>query len=376
MTSHTVWTHDTIRVLRMQTLGLVGDVLIDASPRDVVAHHLAMQAQDVRASRWTIGSRLPAATDADIIAAYNAGTIVRSWPMRGTVHATCAEDLPWMLALMGDRALSGVARRWEALGIDAAFLERARAIAIEYLKGGRQATREELSARWTGEGLTVDGQRLYHTVWYLAQTGTLVQGPFHETDHALVLLDEWIRSPRELTREESLRELGRRYLRARGPATEDDLAHWTKLPKRDVRAALAPIHGDIVALPGPDGTYHTLAEHLDTFPLAPDPSVGTVHVLAAFDEHLLGYRIRDAVLDPDHATLVDPARNGVFRWTLTEGGRVVGTWKRTRRTHHTLAEITLFGPITAAGRAATPQALERWARFEGTEVRVMWRGEG
>ncbi len=355
--------------LRLKALGLAG-AEAGSTPLEVVEHHLAMQAQDFRASRWAIGSRIAGSTDAEVIAAFDRGEIVRSWPMRGTVHVTPARDLPWMLGLLSPPALSGAARRREQLGLTEADLEHARAAAVDRLTGGRQATRDELGEAFAEAGLDLSGQRRYHTIWYLSQTGTLVQGPVVDGDHALVLLDEWIPEPRRLEREEALRELGRRYLRARGPATVEDLVHWTKLPKRDARLALQPADGDIVQVEGPGGPYRILAEHL----AALDPEDRTpdrkVLALAAFDEHLLGYRVRDAVLDPAHAQLVDPGRNGVFRWTIVAGGRVVATWKRIRRTHHTLVEVVPFRPLPRRVEGALPAALEGWARFEGVEIEV------
>ena len=368
-------TFDSLRALRTQALGLVGDSAGLTTPREVVAHHLAMQAQDFSASRWAIASRLPACTEAEVIAAYDRGELVRSWPMRGTVHVTLAEDMPWMLELAGVRALSGVQRRWENLGIDEPFLERARAVVIERLSGGGRATRGEVVAWCEDAGLEMSGQRTYHTVWYLSQTGTLVQGPLRDGDHELVLLNEWIRQPRQLERDDALRELGRRYLRARGPATEADLAHWTGLPLRDVRRALAPSQGDITSLDGPDATYHALSAHLDTLSWDPAILTDTLLALPAFDEHLLGYRTRDAVLDPAHATLVDPGRNGVFRWTLVAEGRVFATWGRKRLTRHTVAQISPFTPVDAATQARTGDALQRWATYAGTRVELAWTAQ-
>ena len=372
MTTRPSLSLDALCAIRTQALGLVGQTLQATTPRDVVAHYLAMQAQDFSASRWAIASRLPGCSEADVVAAHDRGELVRSWPMRGTIHVTLAEDMPWLIALAGVRALSGVRRRWAQLGIDEAFLERARAVAVERLSGGGRATRATL-VQWLEEaGLEMTGQRTYHTVWYLSQTGTLVQGPVSGRDHALVLLSEWIRAPRELDRPAALHELGRRYLRARGPATEADLAHWTGLPLRDVRASLKPADGDIVTIEGPDGTYHALAEHLDTLSWDPAIVTDTAHALPAFDEHLLGYRHRDAVLNPEHATLVDPGRNGVFRWTLVADGRVIATWNRKRLTHHTVAEVRPFAAITPDVQARAVAALERWGTYAGTKVEVRW----
>ena len=41
----------------------------------------------------------------DVEAALDDGEIVRSWPMRGTLHLLAAEDLHWMLELLGPASL-------------------------------------------------------------------------------------------------------------------------------------------------------------------------------------------------------------------------------------------------------------------------------
>lgn len=371
MTPRASFTAPQIARLRLQSLGLVGGSRA-TDPEEVVRHHLAMQAQDFRASRWAIGSRLPGSVESEVLAAYDSGTLVRSWPMRGTVHAVVADDLPWMLDLMGQRALAGVARRWEFLGIDEGMLERARDIATGLLTGGGRCTRAELVQTLTDAGLDLTGQRSYHTVWYLSQTGTLVQGPTLDGDHQLVLLEEWIPKPRRFSREEALAELGARYLAARGPATVDDLVHWTGLTKTDCRKALEGVDGSIVEVHGPGGPYRMLAEQLDTLDPHHPEADEAVLALAAFDEHLLGYRVRDCVLDPEHASLVDPGRNGVFRWTLVSGSRVVATWKRTPRTRKVVVEVTPFRKIPARVRKGATAALERWGAFVGTPVEVRW----
>jgi hypothetical protein len=214
------------------------------------------------------------------------------------------------------------------------------------------------------------GQRSYHAVWYLSQTGTVVHGPTREGEHELVLLEEWIPEPRILDRPAALRELGVRYLAARGPATPDDLVHWTKLTRTDARRALEADGERIVEVDGPGGPYRMLAEHLDTLDPESVAADRSVLALASFDEHLLGYRARDCVLDPEHATLVDPGRNGVFRWTLVAGGRVMGTWKRVRLTHHVRAEVAPFAPLSRKVQRAVEEAVEGWGRFAGVEVKV------
>ena len=52
----------------------------------------AMQAQDLQAALWAVGLRVPAAGWA-MSGALEAGAVVRSWPMRGTLHLLAPEDL-------------------------------------------------------------------------------------------------------------------------------------------------------------------------------------------------------------------------------------------------------------------------------------------
>ncbi len=52
-----------------------------------------------------------------------------------------------------------------------------------------------------------------------------------------------------------------------------------------------------------------------------------VLLLPGFDELLLGYGDRTAVLDPAFAERIVPGGNGMFRATVVSAGQVVGTWR-------------------------------------------------
>src|SRR4051794_18368891 len=71
----------------------------ECSPAATVRHLAAMQAQDFAAACWAVGLRTPGCTRAHVLDALDAGRIVRSWPMRGTLHFVAAEDLGWMLSV-------------------------------------------------------------------------------------------------------------------------------------------------------------------------------------------------------------------------------------------------------------------------------------
>jgi hypothetical protein len=74
----------------------------------------------------------------------------------------------------------------------------------------------------------------------------------------------------ELDRDAALAELARRYLTGHAPATPTDLASWSGLPLRDVRAGLQAIASDDAARdPAPDAIPARLLPAFDPYLLRP-----------------------------------------------------------------------------------------------------------
>jgi len=59
----------------------------------------AFQAQDYLGALWAVGLRTRGATENSIEQAISERRIVRTWPLRGTLHFVAAEDARWMLDL-------------------------------------------------------------------------------------------------------------------------------------------------------------------------------------------------------------------------------------------------------------------------------------
>ena len=213
-----------VALLRLVAQRLAGPPC--ATPLDAVRVVTAVQAQDHPGALTSVALRTAARTRASVEAALDAGEVVRSWPMRGTLHLVAAEDLHWLLALLGPRALAGLAGRRQALGLTDADAERARELVVAALAGGRRSTREALLAAISGGGVPTTGQRGYHLLWFLAQTGTLCLGPTDHGTQLFVLLDEWIPTDRLRRPEDPLAELAADVPRGHGPATVHDLARW------------------------------------------------------------------------------------------------------------------------------------------------------
>jgi hypothetical protein len=336
-----------------------------STPGEIVRWMLAMQAQDFPGAKWSVGLRQRQSTESAVEAACDSGDIVRSWPMRGTLHLVPGEDLGWILELTTPRAISSTASRRASLGITDADVERARWIAGASLNGGRVLTRDALLAAIAAGGVSTRGQRGYHLLWYLAQTGTLVMGPAHGRQQVFVLLDEWVRAPRQLERDEALGELAFRYFRSHGPATTRDLARWSGLTIGDVRRGLAVCGGQLAELEL-DGVTYLLAPET----LAETPAAARVHLLPGFDEYLLGYQDRTAALAPEHSQAVVPGGNGMFKPTIVADGEVVGTWKRIIKAGEVMIEPMPFGPLPGPLREGLDEAARAYGAFLGRPARL------
>jgi hypothetical protein len=317
-----------VGLLRLVAQRIAGPGLPSAA--ETVRRLTAVQGQDYPGALTSVALRTAGRLRKDVEAALDGGEIVRSWPMRGTLHLVAAEDLRWLLELLGPRLVAGAATRRERLELTEADAERARELAVGALSGGGRMRRGALLAVLTEGGVPTSGQRGYHLLWYLAQTGTLCLGPTDDGEQLFVLLDEWVPEPRRLDREEALGELALRFFRGHGPATIADLVRWAGCTVRDVRAGLELARPQLAGI-DVDGTEHLMdpgtPELLDSW----REEARGVFLLPGFDEFVLGYADRRAVLDPEFAGRIVPGGNGMFRPTVVCDGRISGTWRWTGR---------------------------------------------
>jgi hypothetical protein len=356
---------------RLRSQALAGSAT--PSPVDVVERMLAMQAQDLRWAKWAVAIRSPGTTEADVDALIDSGRIVRSWPMRGTLHFVPGHELTWMLSLTTPRLWAGSARRRRELDLDEALIERARTVAFEVLSGGRQLSRADFLTELDRSGIDASGQRGYHLIWHLAQSGTLCWGRQVGAQQLLTLLQEWVPVHRALEPDEALGEFLLRYLTGHGPATVADFAWWAQVTGAQAKVALAVIRPRLVEWQV-DGVSHYLPVTADTASHAwsrPGRGRDAVLALPGFDEYYLGYQDRRFAADPADFDRVVPGKNGIFLPALLRHGRVIGTWRREWKPRLITVQPQPFAPETPAEAQHTDRALREYARFLDRPVTVL-----
>ena len=351
----------------MASLLLVGSE--SRTPLDVVSWFGAMQSQDLASGQWSIGLRIPGATEADIDQAISAGDILRTWPMRGTIHFVPPRDAKWMVGLSADRVVRSAAGRWRQIGLTESVAVRGAEVLAGALAGGRRLSRSQCVTVLTDAGLCSSKEHAHQLLWYAAQIGVTCIGPVLGKEHTFVLLDEWVADPATPTREEALAILALRYFRSHGPTTVHDFAGWSGLLLDDARRGVEAA-GDALATIDVEGSPHVLAAALleERSQSGPNVDRNQVIVLPGFDEYMLGYKDRSLMVPAEHAGQIVPGGNGIFMPTIVAGGRVNGTWRRELKSQRVEIRPMPFSPLTRVQRSAFTRAITRYATYLGREL--------
>jgi hypothetical protein len=331
-------------------------------PGEVVAWMGAVQAQDYLGALWALGIRMETAREEMIEQAIADRTVVRTWPMRGTLHFVAPADVRWMLALLRPRVIAGQRARHRQLELDQAAFDRSRDIVTRALEGGRRLTRDALYETLEAARIATTGQRGIHILQRLALEGLLCFASREGKQQTFALLEEWVPAARTLERDEALAELAGRYFQSHGPATMQDFAWWSGLTVAEVKMGIE-LAGPRLEREVIDGQAYWLAAASAGEEPAARPPSPTVWLLPPFDEYTVAYKERSAVLDPAHGRVM--SGNGIFYPMIVVDGQVAGTWKRVFKKGS--AEITLspFSPLKKKERQAAVLAAERYGDFLG-----------
>src|SRR5260370_6670244 len=220
-------------------------------------------------------------------------SIVRTWLMRGTLHLVDADDIRWLVQLLGPVFARAGASRHTQLGLDEDLKTRGVAALRRILADAGPMTRYELLDRLRLRGILLDPktQAMIHLIALAAMQAVLCVGPDRDDgESTYVLLDDWVPPARTPTREAALAELARRYFAGYGPATVDDLGAWSGLAMVEARSAVAGAKGSLtdVTIQGHPGFVS-----MSQLKRVTTSSSAQLRLLPAFDAYLLGYRRRD-----------------------------------------------------------------------------------
>jgi hypothetical protein len=325
------------------------------TPGDVVRWLGAVQAQDYLHTLWGIGQRLDNSNEAIIEKAVLEKSIVRSWPMRGTLHFVAVEDLRWMLEYLTPRVVKRQNALFLKAGLDKSVFSKCRKIIVDTLKEGGVRTREELYEALEKKKISTSNVRGLHITFVLAQEQVICFGPRKGKQHTFTLLDNWLPPAKPVTWDEALYKLAFRYFRSHGPATTEDLAWWAGLTKTESKAALESVKSKFVSEKILGKEYW----------LSPDSPAGETipnmaHLVSVYDEYCIAYKDRNALAEGKRA---EKLKGRDFLNMVMIKGKIAGFWKRTFEKDSVTINVSPLTRFSPAEKKALHDASARYARF-------------
>jgi hypothetical protein len=342
--------------LRLHNQGL--SAIRFSTPEQVVGWLCAVQAQDYLGALWTVGQRLKQSSETLIEDAIANKKIVRTWPMRGTLHFILADDVRWMLRLLTPRVVKRAESLYKGQGLDSKIFSKSRKLIEKALASGGQLTRAEIYEVLERGKISVHEQRGIHIINHAAQEGLICLGPRSGKQHTFVLLDDWIPKSKHLTEEEALAELAERYFESHGPATFQDFVWWSGLTLSEVKRAVQIVGDKLTSFTIDDTTYWTKGDKLDEKIKPPK-----VSLLSWFDEYIIGYTDRSAAFDPATAKYIVKPKNGLYSAVILINGKIAGNWKRIISKNDVQIDLTPFRKFTAAEQKALDKEIKRYKAF-------------
>jgi hypothetical protein len=330
-------------------------------PDEVVRWFGAMQSQDLSASLYAIGLRMRQATEDLVERALTNGSIVRSWPMRRTIHCMAAEDARWMIRMLAPRGIARMQTYYRAMKITDEELERAGKILESALARNTRLTRPELYERLNAEGVATSStqapMRGLHLLVHWAHAGLICLAARRGKQPTFALLEDWTPRGRDLSGDDALAKLATVYFRAHGPATVKDFSWWSGLAMGEAKRAVQ-LARDILRCTTIAGVeYWQLGD-------GPTAASGTMPLLLlpAYDEYTVAYADRSFAGDPE---LLPTIGHGLAPNIIVDG-RIAGTWKRAFVARGSVAVTpSLLCTLSKKEQAGLAHSIQCYADFLG-----------
>jgi hypothetical protein len=186
------WSVEQLIAVRIANQGLTHRA--DPDPHAVARRTVGVQAQDVPASHLAMRSRCADLDMAGSVASLEQpASVVRTWLMRGTLHAVAIEDVRWLTGLMGPALLKRFRTHRVEHSLTDAMLAKAQT-ALPAILGGRELTRAELVRELDEAGVRVrtPGQGPAHFTVWASSVGLICRGAERGRELTYALLDDWI----------------------------------------------------------------------------------------------------------------------------------------------------------------------------------------
>lgn len=333
------------------------------NPLEVVKWFGAIQAQEYPGGSWGIGLRLKDSTMGEVEKAIEQRKIIRTWPMRGTLHFVPAEDAKWMLELMALRVIRKYTSYYHKLGLNDEIFEKSSKIITRELKG-KQMTRKEIYSVLEKNGVDSKKSKGLFILGYLSQKAVVCLASHRGKQPTFALFDEWIKNSKKLDKGESLMEITKRYFQSHGPATIHDCMWWSGLTATEIKEGLSQL-SDIKSI-DIEGKKYWFFHNVKKIEMK-----SYAHFLPAYDEFLIAYKDRTASLRDEDKKKIFSNKNLIFSSALIVDGKAIGMWKPIRKKNIVEIKIHFFTEVTKAEKELINVEVEKFGKFFGMSLKLL-----
>ena len=329
--------------------------LLDQSAKDLVTicrDVCGVQAQIMSAAQLQLWARNHAITPATVNdALWKTRSLVKTSLMRQTLHLVPADEFPLYIAAHKNARAKAVLSIMARCKITREEADALSALILEELKDGpapraaiTAAVRPKVSKR-----LRVWMDKVWSIVRLPVIEGLVCYGPGEGNQATFIRTEHWLPAQSRVDKlkideVQAQKELFRKYLRAYGPATLKDFAHWSLISMAEVKALRPLIDAEVVDYDG----LLLLREDVKALQNA-SSEMNSVHLLPYFDVYLLAHHVKEHFLKPQFYKRVYRNQGWISPVVLING-EIAGVWsyKPSRKTLD--VEVELFARIDQRAR--------------------------
>lgn len=325
-----------------------------------------VQGQDYYGTLWSLGMRC-GLNIKEVEQAIADRKIIRSWPMRGTLHLVSPQDIRWILDITRPYTLRQLNSAVRASGLDEKIFAKCFRIFERLFANGECLTRDEISKELNRHKIATDNYRLSYIFYRAGVEKRICFGERRGKQFTYTSMDSWIPSiTAPPSREEAMYLLSKKYFQSRGPATLKDFMWWSSLSKSEALIGLDLVKGELIEESFEGTTYFMPAS--GELPRGGKKSF----LLPGFDEYLLGYTDRSAIMDLQYARTLNQG-NAMFMSTIVVNGKIIGSWKRVlKKDGVTIEAKSLENKFTITEKAKIKAESKKYARFLGMKAQVIY----
>jgi uncharacterized protein YcaQ len=324
--------------------------LLDRSAKDLVTicrDVCGVQAQIMSAAQLQLWARNHAITPAMVNdALWKTRSLVKTSLMRQTLHLVPADEFSLYIAAHKSARAKAVLSIMARCKITQDEADGLSALILEELKAGpapraaiTAAVRPKVSKR-----LRVWMDKVWSIVRLPVIEGLVCYGPGEGNQATFIRTEHWLPARPKIDEVQAQKELFRKYLRAYGPATLHDFAHWSLISMAEVKALRPLLDAEIAEHNG----LLLLREDMKTLQSA-STELNSVHLLPYFDVYLLAHRFKEHFLRSQFYKRVYRNQGWISPVVLING-EIAGVWTYKLSRKSVAIEIELFARISPRTR--------------------------